>query len=153
MKEMFKKKDMRAIRAVNTIAALAEKKIFQETGLRMRVLTLSAMPKSSGNTPPEEMMGVIANSLEMTLDDYRNKTRKAEFVALRQIGCMFLRDYYRDTLSLVQMGELIGDYHHSSVLHAIETGKNRLQSKDYTFTEYYNIALEAVTQFWADTKE
>jgi len=64
-------------------------------------------------------------------DDIRRKNRKRELVIARQMVCYFLRKY--TVLTLADIGKIIGDRDHTTVIHGIDTVNNFLHIRDIGF--------------------
>ena len=122
------------------IARAAEQKIRTNTGLR---ITLLLSPSDSQRTKPEHMLRLVANTLNISYDHFREKTRKREVVELRFIGALLLRRFYPQ-VTLKQIGSFFGGQDHTSVINGISRAYKLLETNDIIFCTKYNNALNTV---------
>lgn len=83
---------------------------------------------------PSERKRVI-----VTIENFKIKSRKREFVEVRQFCCLFLREYTK--LSFPEIGENIGDYNHTTVMNLIKNFNNLIINEPRLKEIYDNINL------------
>lgn len=96
-----------------------------------------------------EMMGVIVEILDMTLEDYVNNNRQRRYVRLRCIATAILRKYY--SIPLAELARIYGHKDHTSVLHYVSLHPQTLLSNDQVYMNEYYKCLNAV-KAWMDKK-
>lgn len=143
---------LQKINTVNAIIAIAEHEILKQTGDAMRLIVVSSLPPDvqKNTDSPQGLLKVIADALEMDYRDYNNTSRKTAFVHLKQLGCFFLKTYLGERMTLRQIGELIANYDHTTVMHSVNTVKDKLYTKDEVYTAKHEVCLEAITQWLND---
>lgn len=131
--------------AITSIIRAAEMNILLQTGINLKLEWVAAKPIMED---VQVMMGVIAKSLGMTMDDYFGNRSRAN-VDLRTITVLFIRENY-PSMILKDIGRHIGGLDHTTVIHMQNRGLDYLKTKEETFCEKYNKAVIAVER-WVKT--
>lgn len=129
--------------AARHITRAAEQEIKNKTGMRV---TLVLCPSDNPRKNPEQMLQVIARSLNASPDVFRERNRSRRVVEVRFVAALLLR-YYYPTITLKQIALLFGGQDHTSVMNAISKGQNLLYTSDVIFTTQYNHAQKTVNQW------
>lgn len=90
----------------------------------------------------KKSLTLIAGSLKMRLEDYAVRTRLREYVYLRMIGELYLRQNHPD-VRLSEMAEFFGYEDHSTVVNLHASALYKLKNRE-DFRESYNKAMDAV---------
>ncbi len=122
------------------IARSAQRTIQDKTGMKVNLLLC---PIGNDFVTPEEMMGIIANSLNMSPACYVMKTHTRPIAELRFLGTLFLRRHF-PSITLQQIASLFGGRDHTSILYGLKRAYDLIYSDDMDFMEKYNKALKAV---------
>lgn len=136
---------MERINAINAIACMAEKEILNQTGLNMRVIVVGARTEKK----IEDLLGIVANALGMTMADYGVSTKQRSYVDMRYLACYFLKQYYPE-MTLADMAKLVGYKLHTDALNAIQMVERLKRTDGRGFRDVYDIVLNAVTQWEAE---
>ena len=129
--------------AIDCILRGAELAIMLQTGMDVELVPNHKRREMPGEV--QELMGVIAKSLEQTMDDYFGGNQR-RYVDLRCIATMFIRKYYPN-MTLKIIGEYMGGQDHTTVLHSGQRAAALLETNEYVFTKKYGIALKAVIEW------
>lgn len=131
------------IGTARNIARTATRTIKRKTGMRV---TLLIYPSEETIKTPEYMLHVIARSLGMPPQSFRQKSRKKDIVELRFLGSMFLRMNF-PSVTLSQIAWLFGGLDHSSVISGLARANNLIFTQDQRFIDKYNTVLKSVNQW------
>lgn len=82
----------------------------------------------------ETILKIISNYYGLNVDDLRSSTRKPHIVKAKQICAYFLRNRIR-SLSLKDISRILGDKHHTTIIHSIERINGYLDIKDEEITK------------------
>ena len=122
----------------------AELSIAMLTGREVTLVEMPKQPDMPGEV--QEMLGVIALALEMTMDDYFEVNRKRAYVDLRCMAALFINRYY-SYISLGKTGGLVGGLDHTSIINYRTRARNMMQTGEVVFMRKYLIVLKAV-ELW-----
>ena len=78
----------------------------------------------------EEIKEHVCNVTDIHKDAVEMKTRKREIVKARQLICFFAKEYTDKSLSVI--GDFIGKFDHTTVLHGVKTIKNLYETDKET---------------------
>jgi chromosomal replication initiation ATPase DnaA len=129
--------------AARHITRAAEQQIRTKTGMRV---TLVLCPSDNPLKSPEQMLRVVARSLNTSPEVFQEKNRKRQVVEVRFVAALLLR-YYYPTITLKQIGLLFGGQDHTSIMNALTRAQNLLYTNDVVFTAQYKHALNTVNQW------
>jgi len=122
------------------IAREAKQRIRTSTGMNVDFMLCTY---EDVQAQPEQMLRVIASSLNLNATCYRWKDRCRTIVELRFVGALLLRKYY-PLITLQQIGLLFGGQDHTSVINSLQKANNLLDTHNAAFTAKYNVALNSV---------
>ena len=74
----------------------------------------------------EYIVNVVCNNLNITIEDFYSKSKKRELVQARQLAMHFAKKYTK--LSLAAIGQQCGGKDHATVIHALKTVTNILET-------------------------
>ena len=77
----------------------------------------------------DEILQIIAEECSIRVSDISDRTRKKEVVNGRFIFCGIMKEYFG--YSLKKIGEFVGNRDHTTIMHSIETYKDRYQTEEY----------------------
>lgn len=132
------------INTINSILCMAEAAILDQTGIKMRLLIMNGAPKRKGT--PEDLLTVIAASMEMMYQDYCHPSKRFEYSRLRSLGVHFLRVYF-PKMSLKMIGEYMGGMDHSSIIYYLKKVQKLIDEGEQYFMQDYDNALTVITQW------
>lgn len=95
---------------------------------------------------PMDMLRVIANTLQMSVENYIERNRSREVVDLRFLSAKLLRHYYPN-ITYKEIGALYGGQDHTSIMNAIGKANDLLYIGDKSFTQKYQAALNSIEQW------
>ncbi|MEI8278680.1 MAG: helix-turn-helix domain-containing protein [Bacteroidota bacterium] len=95
---------------------------------------------------PMDMLRIIANTLQMSVENYIERNRTREVVDLRFVSAKLLRHYYPN-ITYKQIGALYGGQDHTSIMNAIGKANDLLYAGDKSFTQKYHAALNSIEQW------
>jgi hypothetical protein len=95
---------------------------------------------------PDQMLRIIAITLNMDPKSYGIKSRRQNFTELRFIAALFLRRYFPG-ITLHQVAGLFGGQDHSSVINGMRRAQSLLQTRDPKFIKKYTLVLRAI-EIW-----
>ena len=125
------------------IARSAEQQIKSRTGMKVNLVIC---PEYHGYKNPEQLLMVIAASLNMDITDYKTKCRLKQFVDLRFIGAHLLCQYFPG-ITLQQITVFFGGQHHTSILNGLDRVKRLIAAGDPRFMSKYEAVLVAVNRW------
>ena len=125
------------------ITRVAEQTIKNKTGMRV---TLILLPTDHPDKTPEQMLNIIAGSLNMSPACYRKKSRSREISDLRFIGAFLLRTYF-PSMTLHQISFLFGGQNHTSIMNALTRAGQMIATGNQEFTNKYLTALKAINKW------
>lgn len=96
-----------------------------------------------GNDSIKRSLGIIAHTMGMKPDDYAVKNRSQDYVHLRMIAELYLRQNHND-IRLCDMASFFGYNDHSTVVNLHASALSKLK-RNRDFREKYNRAISAVT--------
>jgi len=76
----------------------------------------------------DEIMQVVANECGVTVSDIIGRSRKREKVDARHILCAILKQHFDYKLN--KIGEIIDGRDHTTIIHAVNTYKDRFKNED-----------------------
>jgi len=126
-----------------SIQHLTEPQIIVKEGKRY---TIALYPYEKVAKTPNEMLYIIAATLNMDPESFSIKGRSREVVELRFLGALLLRRYFPD-IRLRQIAELFGGQDHTSVINAVTRANELLYTHDLAFTTKYNNTIKIVNQW------
>jgi chromosomal replication initiator protein len=74
----------------------------------------------------EYIVNVVCNNMNITTEDFYSKSKKREMVQARQLAMYFSKKYTK--LSLAMIGQQCGGRDHATVIHALKTVSNLLDT-------------------------
>ncbi len=77
---------------------------------------------------PTEIMGIVADSCGVTVDDILSKRRKREMCDARHMFCAIMRKQFR--YSLKSIGEIVNGRDHTTAIHSIQTFNDRCRNEE-----------------------
>ena len=80
------------------------------------------------------ILEVVSLGENISVFEIKSKSRKQEVVTARIMCAGLLRDF--TTLSLKQIGLILGYRHHASIIHSIQTLTDFLKTKDFSVKDY-----------------
>jgi chromosomal replication initiation ATPase DnaA len=100
---------------------------------------------------PKEMMGLIAETLGLGIEQFYVKTRKREIVEMRMLAAFFVKKHYAQ-LTLMDIAGLFGDNNidHSTVIHYVNTVNDLVTGPDKPFLWKYRKVLNAINLWIRD---
>lgn len=101
-------------------------------------------PVATAETPARKILMEVADKHNMPVTAFRSPSRKTPFVKLRREACYRLSTELKFTLS--QIGRLMGNQDHTTVLHAIRQHKKILVEGDKPKTRKSSVSRASVTQ-------
>ncbi len=84
----------------------------------------------------EYIVDVVCNRLDITTEEFYSKSKKREMVQARQLAMYFAKKYTKCSLAMI--GQQCGGKDHATVIHALKTVANLLE----TDKKFRNIATE-----------
>lgn len=104
---------------------------------------------------PEQITRVVvhhfASRFEFSEDNLKSKSRKAEYVRARQMWCQLVKeeDFF---ITLKKMGKLLGDKHHSTIIHALQEFESKFSTEssyrvDYSQLRHRIIEIKKATEY------
>ena len=81
---------------------------------------------SSKELTVEQIQKVVCEVMDVNIDLLKEKTRKREAVQARQISMHFIKQYTKT--SLASIGKIFGGRDHSTVIHAVQTVKDLMET-------------------------
>ena len=121
---------------INSIREHAEHELGLLTGKMYRLVPVMDVEKSAMALAHD-----IAKGVGMEYNDLLISYRGQDYVRLRQITCLILRDTF-PLLTLVQLGRITGYREHTAVMHSLFMARKRIFTKEKFFCETYNQALK-----------
>ena len=103
-----------------------------------------AAPPAVAETPSRKILMEVADKHNMPVTAFRSPSRKIPFVKLRREACYRLSTELKFTLS--QIGRLMGNQDHTTVLHSIRQHKKILVEGDKPKTRKSRVSSTCVTQ-------
>lgn len=86
------------------------------------------LDKRSPSITAERVIYMTMLSFNLTLNDIRKKTRRREIVYPRHVLCYLLRK--KTNMSLKDIGELTGGRDHTTVIHAIKSIEDLMETDE-----------------------
>ena len=86
----------------------------------------------------DTIIRLVSNYYGLSLNDLRSSSRKHNIVKAKQVCIYFLRTRIR-SLSLNDIAQLLGDKHHTTIIHSIKTITNYLSINDEEITKDVSI--------------
>ena len=125
---------------IQSILAGAEEQIYNVIGIDVKLSISPPPPLEKKAFGIDELIHNAAKKFckvwNVNVDDVFNGTRKRELVAMRQIIFYYIRETY-PSISLTSIGEHLGSYDHSSVMHNIRAAKDFIGGNDEIFNNYF----------------
>ena len=134
--------------AARHIARTAQQKIRKTTGMTVNVLLY---PNDDAMKTPEQLLHVVAMSLNMGSDCYRLRTRKRDIVELRFIAAMLMRMNFPN-VTLQQIAGYFGGQDHSSILSGLTRAQDLIYTGELRFLTKYNAVFKSVN-LWLRKEE
>jgi hypothetical protein len=103
-----------------------------------------AAPVAPAETPARKILMEVADKHKMPVTAFRSPSRKMPFVKLRREACYRLSTELKFSLS--QIGRLMGNQDHTTVLHSIRQHKKILVEGDKPKTRKSRVSRTCVTQ-------
>lgn len=134
------------------IVMRAEEDIKLMTGKKMRLLIVPSLEMNPA-LDVVTLTRVVASALDMLPSDCHNRLKTAPYVHLRVLTAHFIRQYFPN-VPLKKVGEMVGGYDHTTVIHYTKVMFPELFDKrDPDFMPKYDAAIQAVTQWDANNEE
>ena len=134
--------------AARHIARSAQRQIKNKTGMNFTVMLC---PIDYAAQTPEQMLDIVAMTLNISTGCYKMKTRTRDVVELRFIAALLLRMHF-PRFTLTQIAALFGGQDHSSVLSGIARAHSLIYSGDKGFITKYEEVLKTVNS-WLRNEE
>ena len=123
--------------------AFAQKHIRVKTGRLVRLTMVTERKDIRPEVAPEIVLQLIADTLNVRMSDVTDRGRNRMIVMARSVASLILREAF-PSLSYAQIGQMYGGQHHTTVLHGLRIGLNRLDCEEEEFTNKYHAARQAV---------
>ncbi len=81
---------------------------------------------SSQEVSIEYIVNVVCNNINITVEQFYSKSKKREIVQARQLAMYFAKKYTKNTLEII--GQQCGGKDHATVIHALKTVSNLLET-------------------------
>lgn len=91
----------------------------------------------------ETIIRIVSNYYGLSIIDLRSSNRKHRIVKAKQVCIYFLRTRIR-ALSLNDIAQLLGDKHHTTIIHSIKTIENYLSINDKEITNDVSILSKII---------
>lgn len=91
----------------------------------------------------DTILKLVSNYYGLSLNDLRSSSRKPHIVKAKQVCIYFLRTRIR-ALSLKDIAQLLGDKHHTTIIHSIKTITNYLSINDEEITKDVSILRQII---------
>lgn len=117
---------------VQRIIANAQQEIIKVTG---QDVTIEVRPAKEDTIDTTDIINMFCAVWGIEPGELKRKCRKREYVIMRQILSMRLK---MTGLALEKIGDLFGGRDHTSIIHALQSAKDRLDTKDALFFQYFN---------------
>ena len=101
-----------------------------------RQLVERFVQNSTQEVSVEFIVNMVCNNLNIAIEDFYSKSKKRELVQARQLAMHFAKKYTE--LSLATIGQQCGGKDHATVIHALKTVANLLE----TDKKFKTLALE-----------
>ena len=88
---------------------------------------------------PNDLLKNMSMAFEMPISKIIDRKRKRLQVSARQYFCYQCKLIFGTKYTLSQIGEVLGGYDHSSVIHCIQQCRDRLEIKDEATMNLHNI--------------
>jgi hypothetical protein len=119
-------------------------------GLALVVEAPAKTPEAPAETPARRILNEVAEKHNMPLTAFRSQERKARFVNLRHEACYRLSTELN--FSLKQIGRLMGNRDHTTVMNAIKMHKKILVEGYKPKTRTKSVSSACVTQVEPQTQ-
>lgn len=111
----------------------AQQEISQAIGF---AVTIEVYPKEEGEgISPDDVIQTFCAIWGILPEKLKRKNRKADYVTMRQIVSMRLKMM---KFSLTDIGRRLGARDHTTIIYALQSAKNRLETEDGLFMYYFN---------------
>lgn len=94
-----------------------------------------------GRITPEKVMLIVAEKYGVTVPQILSRIRKREVVEARHIFCTIMKKEF--DYSLKSIGEMVSGRDHTTVIHSINTVKDRCETED-GYKELVNSTIDLV---------
>lgn len=121
----------------------AEDEIQRRLDKRVR---LNMVDMENVDLSPEAFATTIAEALGYSFADLAGTSRKTGLVYTRFIVCHLFLKRYPAPMSLTAIGELM-NRDHTTMMHARDETKNKLEVQDEQFVKQYTIAINAIEKW------
>lgn len=96
------------------------------------------------NCTMNDILNVVAREFLMTTDDLKKRTRETRISGPRQIVMWVARDVTK--LSLTQIGEKLGGFDHTTVMHGVRTVEAKMANDEKFAAQVRRLAHDAVVR-------
>lgn len=87
---------------------------------------------------PQEVLGIVAENCGVTVESIISKSRKKEVSEARHIYCTIMKSEFDYALKTI--GETINNRDHTTVIHSINTVKDRCDTED-GYEDHINLII------------
>lgn len=77
---------------------------------------------------PQDVLDVVSKNFGVTIEDILSKSRKKEVSEARHIYCSIMKSEF--SYSLKTIGQTISDRDHTTVIHSLNTVKDRCETEE-----------------------
>lgn len=129
-------------RIISLILSTAEKDIFDQTGIKMSLITV----EKKVELEPETIIQIVMNTLGISYEERITKDKPDYIVIFRQICFYLIREYCQ--MPYINIGKLFNGYDHTSVMY----GCKRVAIEQDAHTKLgirYRQCLNSLTQYVA----
>lgn len=134
---------VKQLEIVTKILRDAQDEILERVGMNCRVVLCRT---DLNNKTPQELLNVIAATLDVNPEQFAYNTRRVDIVELRRIGAFFLKRVF-PLITLQEIGKLFGGQDHTTISSALKQAQNMIDTKDPAFFDKYNAVVVAVDEW------
>lgn len=119
--------------SVQNVIAKAQQEISQAIGFDV-IIEVYPKEESEPTMKADDIIQTFCAVWGIHPEKIKRKNRKQDYVAMRQILAMRLKMI---KLTLSDIGKKLGDRDHTSIIHSLQSAKDRLECQDGLFMYYF----------------
>lgn len=119
-----------------------EKKAKQKLGLDVHFGLYMRSKKVSRLLSEQEAVALMANAMNVDMDDLKSPSRKPAFVMARKVIVAVMRATYK--ISLKDVADMLGRTDHTTALNLLTSATNLINTEDAEFMNLYEIAKKSL---------
>jgi chromosomal replication initiator protein len=112
-------------------------------------VTIFILNSHPATIPYEDIERIVCEVMGMSPEQMFKESRRTELKTARQLLCFYARTH--TSMSYLSIGEKVGNFHHSTVIHSVDRIKGLIEADDKDISRYVKEINTRIAQVKGDS--